>query len=74
MSKDLRELEKALNANGIIIKDVDTHGNSHQRLRLEYFGQERLMTVSKTAGDYRTIKNNLTLAKRLFRMPASLRG
>lgn len=72
--KRLAGLRDKLSEEGIVIKEVSQNNRGHYHLVLERLGETRCTTIGGTPGDWRAKHNNLTLIKRLFRMPPLPRG
>jgi hypothetical protein len=72
--KRLNHLRDQLAAEGITVTDCQPTRNGHYLLTLERLGETRVATIAGTSGDRRAVLNNLTMAKRLFRMAPLPRG
>jgi hypothetical protein len=64
--KQLRELKRLLEADGIAILSAD-RGRKHRKLRVSDGTREATVTVASTPSDWRALLNNLCIARRALR-------
>lgn len=74
LDRTVREMQSLLDKEGIEIVAWEQNNKGHLCLTLDRYGVQRVATISRSPGDPRVYKNNLTVIKRLFTSDPVPRG